>query len=282
MAERLVLFAVARLRGESLRYAERLRTEQAGVAPGVLAQRVQTQAALISRVDGAVAGTPFLLALVPAYVAVLWEQARMVLRIAALMGRDLEDPRLPAQVLFLRGVYATSAEAEAALLALPSGPHRGLAGGVRNVIAVGRRVGILAGFLSPVDDSSRSRLRRALAFVGGAALWVFTWIFPTAFMVAMSYSCETSTRALGARAREHYGGDSAKQAESRVERSSGRHRRQVATLLLGLSLLLPIAVVVLGVSARVPEFTWQRTVVGTTGLAVVLALFAASTRRRLR
>jgi hypothetical protein len=244
---------------------------------------VRAQAALIARVDGAVSGTPFLMALVPAYVAVLWEQARMVLRIAALMGRNLDAPELPAELLALRGVYPSPTAAAAALDSLPTEPHRRLRGGLHNLIDVGRRFLILAGFLGPKPDVQPSRVHRALVLVVGAGLWVGTWIFPTAFMVVMSYSCESSTRTLGTRALDHYGAPTRaeRKAEAREARSD-RRRRVVSSILLGISLLVPVAIVALGVAKRVHYLTWQRGAVGITGVAVVLALFAASTRRRLR
>jgi hypothetical protein len=283
MAEHFALFAVARLRGESRRYAERLRARHPDVAPWMLAERVRAQAALIARVDGAVSGTPFLMALVPAYVAVLWEQARMVLRIAALMGHNLDAPELPAELLALRGVYPSTAEAAAALKSLPKEPHRRLAGGLHNLIEVGRRFLILAGFLGPKPDVRPSRIHRALMLVAGAGLWVGTWIFPTAFMVVMSYSCESSTRTLGTRALDHYGVSTPAERKAEARQAlSDRRRRVISSILLGISLLVPLAIVALGVDERVRYLTWQRAAVAITGIAVVLALFAASTRRRLR
>lgn len=56
---------------------------------------------------------------------------------------------------------------------------------------------ILAGFLGPKPDVRPSRVHRALVLVAGAGLWVGTWIFPTAFMEVMSYSCESSTPSAG-------------------------------------------------------------------------------------
>jgi hypothetical protein len=77
----------------------------------------------------------------PAYVAVLWKQARMVLSIAAVMRPDLD--------------------------ALSDRSDRRLAGGLRNLIAVGRRFSILTGFLSSRLGRERGRWRRALTLAAG-------------------------------------------------------------------------------------------------------------------
>ncbi len=50
-----------------------------------------------ARIDGAVAGTPFLIALVPGYLAFLWQEGRMERRIAALYGHDPRELETCAQ-----------------------------------------------------------------------------------------------------------------------------------------------------------------------------------------
>ena len=76
-AEWAVLFAVQRLSAESGAYAARLRAAAPETSPDRLAERVRDRAEDICRIEGAISGTPFLVALVPAYIALLWEQARM-------------------------------------------------------------------------------------------------------------------------------------------------------------------------------------------------------------
>src|SRR3954469_23758252 len=82
--ETFVLFAVDRLGDGALDFADRARRADPGLTPAELSARVHDRTVGLARIDGAVAGCPFLLALVPAYVAMLWEQARMALRIGAL------------------------------------------------------------------------------------------------------------------------------------------------------------------------------------------------------
>jgi len=104
---------------------------------GRVAARLRPQTEFVARADGGVAGTYFCWRSDSAYVAVLWKQARMVLPIAAVLRPDLD--------------------------ALSDQSNRRLAGGLGNLIAVGRRVAILPGFLSPRLGHQRGRWRRALS-----------------------------------------------------------------------------------------------------------------------
>ena len=71
----------------------------------MIAEELRTQTAQVARIDGAVSGTPFLIALIPGYLSYLREEGRMVLRTAALYGRDPRELETSAEVLVLRGVH---------------------------------------------------------------------------------------------------------------------------------------------------------------------------------
>ena len=72
----------------------------------------------MARIDGAVSGTPFFIALVPGYLAYLWQEGVMERRIAALYGSDPREVETCARTLVLRGVHPTI---EAARKAAPEG-----------------------------------------------------------------------------------------------------------------------------------------------------------------
>jgi hypothetical protein len=173
--------------------------------------RVTAEAALrrasirIARIDGAISGTPFLVALVPAYVAVLWQQARMTMRLAALHGRDPREPAMAPELLALRGVHPTPEAAAEALAALDrEPPAREGRRPLRTWIVLARRVLVLAGFLDPPTKEKRGLpWRIAMAALGGA-IWVGTWVFPLTFMVLMAWSCDSATRKLATRATVFY------------------------------------------------------------------------------
>ena len=87
------------------------------------------QTAQVARIDGAVSGTPFLIALVPGYLAYLWQEAVMERRIAAVYGSDPREVETCARTLMLRGVDPTIEAARKALqevaeTALPDKPAR--------------------------------------------------------------------------------------------------------------------------------------------------------------
>lgn len=65
VAERLTLQAVQRLGEPSLAWAQAATAKRPGVDVASLTEEVRHQAARVARIDGAVSGTPFLIALVP-------------------------------------------------------------------------------------------------------------------------------------------------------------------------------------------------------------------------
>jgi hypothetical protein len=281
--EHLVLIAQERLADPSAAWARRTRLEQPHASISQLTERTRTGAAHLARTDGALAGTPFLIALVPAYVSVLWEQARMVMRIAALSGRDPRDDSFAAELLSLRGLYETPALALEGLSQLASG-RRGDNGGLRGrLIAWVRlvyRILILAGFVSAPArgeaKAGRSWAGRGLTWLLAAGLFVITWVIPVTFMLAMSWSCETDTRTLGDRAIRFYG-EAPAQTLARAEPREG-NRSLVHVVALVLSLGIPLGLVAVAVAEPVAH-AHLVAIAGFVGLAVVLALGARASRR---
>jgi hypothetical protein len=253
VAERLTLYGAQNLAEPSLEWAQRIRAERAEVPRAVIAEELRVQTAEVARIDGAVSGTPFLIALVPGYLAYLQQEGRMLLRTSALYDRDPSDLRTSAEVLALRGVHPSVDAAHAALLAvrdtpLPQKPtaRRPLRTWVRSVYVLL----IFGGFLSAPSDereeSSHPWLKATLGFVIGAAIWAITWVFPVSFMIAMAWGCESHARELGRRALIFYDGDgdaaqaAIAAAKERTDRGHGK-REILRITLLALSFAVPIA-----------------------------------------
>jgi hypothetical protein len=293
LAERLILYAVGALGEESRQWAERRRLERpkASTLDGVA--EVRLKSARVARVDGAIAGCPLYIALVPAYIAVLYQQVRMVGRIAALEGRDPRDPGMAAEVLAMRDVYPTPQAAAAALEKLPPElPERSGRSSwrtrLRTWVELVRRVLVLVGLLSPPKQGPRASVwkRIANAVIGGA-IWISTWVIPGAFMVVMSWACESSTRSLGARAQEFYGRSEAAERQQerpgrwRVRPDEGSLlRKLVRIVLLALAIGIPIWLLF---AASVEQHQGNRNiwlaVLGTiTALALVAGLVVSSRR----
>jgi hypothetical protein len=272
VAERLTLYAAESLGQPSQMWADAARSERGGVHRARLADELGKQSARVARIDGAIAGTPFLVALAPGYVAYLWQEARMSLRIAALYDHDPTTLHTAAEVLMLRGVHPTVEQAERALLEAqatrlpPSPPGRRP---LRTWFDSVYRLLVFGGFLGPPsdEDETRSRLRRVLTAVVGTLIWVTTWVLPVTFMIAMSWACESHTRDLGRRAREFYaagaGDDDVAPLEQR-RNLTGAIRAAVLTL----SVAIPIVFV-----------AWVnhvRSEVGVNWLGAIGALVAVS------
>ena len=205
------------------------------VPRAVIAEELRTQTAQFARIDGAVSGTPFLIALIPGYLSYLREEGRMVLRTAALYGRDPRELETSAEVLVLRGVHPSVDVAREALrdvrdVPLPEKPakRRSLRTWVRSITVLL----IFGGFLSaPSDEREESAhpwLKATFGFAFGAAIWVTTWVLPATFMVAMAWGCETHARQLGRRALMFYDGDadSAAGGDRRRQTAQGQGTRQ--------------------------------------------------------
>src|SRR5436190_3998140 len=241
VSERLTLYASQRLADPSRDWAERVRRERPDTSPAVIAEGLRTRSAQLARVDGAVAGTPFYVALVPGHVSYLWQEARMGLRIAALYGHDPAELRTAAEMLAQRGVHPTADAAAEALIAVRDAPppekptaRRPLRTWIESV----HRLLIFGGFMSaptgtPASDERprRRRLRTAAGLAVAGAIWLTTWVLPVTFMIAMAWACESHTRQLGRRALLLYDGDAAtpKAAIAAADESQdhGHDRRQI-------------------------------------------------------
>jgi hypothetical protein len=282
--ERLMLAAVTRLGEPSWRFAERARQAHPQATPSQLTAGVRDQAVRITGIDGAISGCPFLIALVPAYVAALWEQARMGLRIAALNHRDPRDPAIVPELLWLRGVHPSLEDAQAAVAAARgrSAEEKRARLGLRGWYELGRRFLVLAGFLAPSEPGATDppRWRQAASLLGVTAVWALTWIVPVTFMLLMGFSCVTSTRMLAERALSHYSHDSERAPREPSPRApESRRTRLLRGAAIAVSVGIPL--VLLGVSAqsRPAGIHWYYVLAGLLGLSLVLALAAVSARR---
>jgi hypothetical protein len=236
-----------------------------------------------SRINGALSGTPFFIALVPAYVSVLREQARTALRIGALHGRDPGAPERPAEVLVFLDVYPNVPAAEASLerIRLPSAEERsGLrqVGGPRAWIEVVTQVLILAGFIEPSPDKTKPRrATRALRTVLALGLWALTWIVPITFMLFMAYTCEGRTRKVFDRALRYYGDVEVDKDEWKRSSSQWRRERPVRALLLGVTLLIPLGLA--GYVAQTESSGWIKALGGLAALTTAMVLAGYVSRR---
>ncbi len=292
VAERIALHSTQSLGEPSLEWAQRVREEREGVPRAVIAEQLRTDSAKVAAIDGAVAGTPFLIALVPGYLLYLRQEARMLLRIAALYERDPRELETAAEMLALRGVHPTVDAARSALLPvrdtpLPEKPaaRRPWRTWVRSIYVVL----IYGGFLSAPSDKRKEGahpwVKTAIGVLFGVTVWVVTWVFPLSFMIAMAWGCDSSARQLGRRALIFYDTkpDSAQAAiaAARQQRDAGQNKRQILrTVLLVLSVAIPIAFIAFVDRERQSTGITPLTAVGgLVALSLVIATAVIATRR---
>jgi len=292
ICERLTMQALHRLAEPSLEWAQSARAAHPDGDLQEVVDGLGTQTARIARLQGMVAGTPFYLALIPGYMNYLWQEARMNLRLAALYGRDPGILQTAAEMLSLRGVYPSTEEAEAGLLAvermgIPAKPERRRP--LRLWIECGRRLLVFGGFIGPPSGESHHGFRVWLRDVIGAvmfvALWLITWVFPVTFMIMMAWGCEAHSRQLFRTARAFYATEEVPAApppepgrgwRARVPRG----RQAVSAAGLALSIAIPAGF--LGYAIHVHKkfgITWVTALGLLVALSVVTAAAVYGSRR---
>ena len=142
-------------------WAQQARDAAPNTSPSALADGQRRRTISTARIDGAVAGTPFFIALVPAYIAFLRQEVRFHLRVAALYGHDPADASVAADFLVLRGVNDDAEQALAELEVVratplpPPGRRTPLKSWYKAIVSIL----ILAGFLSPPRTRTPGRRR---------------------------------------------------------------------------------------------------------------------------
>jgi hypothetical protein len=284
LPEYMVLFATRQQAPSVREWAERHPVDLSSPEHDRLLREMRHDLLAFSRINGALSGTPFFIALVPAYVSVLREQARTALRIGALHGRDPGAPRRPAEILVFFDVYPDVQVAEARLerIRLPSAADEssGLrqVGGLRAWLEVVTQVLILAGFIEPSPDKTKpKRTTRAIRTVLALSLWALTWIVPITFMLFMAYACEGRTRRVFDRALRYYGDVEADRDEWKRSSSQWRRERPLRAFLLGVTLLIPLGLA--GYVAQTESSGWIKALGGLLALTTAM-LLAGYVRRR--
>ncbi|MGO9789445.1 MAG: hypothetical protein ACLP8S_07955 [Solirubrobacteraceae bacterium] len=291
--ERLTIYTVDRQADGARVWAQRARDAGPESSPALLADAQRRRTISTARIDGAVAGTPFFIALVPAYVAFLLQEVRFHLRVAALYGHDLADPRIAADFLVLRGVHKNAEQALAELEAVratplpPRGQRTPLRSWYRAVVSVL----VLAGFLSaPEKKDKNTRLTgwakfvRTVRFLVAALIWILTWIVPITFMLVMAWGCENDARRFAQRVMTHYADDrkDIALAIQRADRKAGGSK--AVSVARGLLVVLSVAIPLVFIAGAVLNGTGPLGVnvpdalAALFALALVIGVSAAATR----
>jgi hypothetical protein len=253
--ERLTIYAVDRRADGARGWAQRVRDAEPDASRSALVDVQRRRTVSTARIDGAIAGTPFFIALVPAYLAFLQQEVRFHLRVAALYGHDLTDPRVAADFLVLRGVHQNRehALAELDVVRATPVPPKGDRTPLRSWYAAVVSILILAGFISAPDEEEHGPLTRwekvvrAIRFIVAALIWALTWIVPITFMILMAWGCENDARRFGQRVATHYAdnGEDAAVAIASADRNAGGNRAVsfARGALVVVSVAIPLALI---------------------------------------
>jgi hypothetical protein len=189
--EHLALEAVRRLGPEAAQWAERIRAEKPGITDDDLATVAIKRFTTLARISGAVSGATGLPGAVLDVGVLAWNQARMVLHVAAAYGHDPHAPERATDLLILQRVHKV---AETARLAL------GVAAGRE------RASRMFEGTRSRPLSGTMVRLGLKLAQMAGvrAAKRMFAKMIPGAAIVLGTWVNSAATKDLAGRARELY------------------------------------------------------------------------------
>lgn len=290
--ERLTLYTAGRLGESSREWAESVRSDRPDTHVAKIAEELRTQSAHVARIDGAISGTPFFIALVPGYLTYLQQEMRMTLRTAALYGRDPTDLRTSSEMLALRGIHPDIEAAEAALVAVReqgipdrAEKRRSLRTWVHSVYLLL----VFGGFMSPSaakeDKGTLGKVKAVFSVLVGVGIWLTTWVFPVTFMVAMAWGCETHARQLGRRTLLYYDGeatsvlDAIKVADQRQDRGHDK-RAIIRAVVLFLSIAVPIGFIAYVDHVRkTVGVSWLGALGALVALSLVIATAVISSRK---
>lgn len=216
MPELLAGFALRHAGPRAARSVARLRAERPDADAGALGAEAVARGIHRTVTEGAFVGGPFLLFIPVAFCAALLSQARTMLELAALAGRDPTAARRAAELLVLQGVYADEDTAERALAEQksdgegPPEPPEELPRRRRFATLTGLtlRMAKLLGLMPPRPRDGRPTARERLGLVGrwallGVTLLVGT-VVPLVWLPYMAVSYRRSTRQVLGRAAAYY------------------------------------------------------------------------------
>ncbi|MER7959761.1 hypothetical protein [Streptomyces sp. NPDC096030] len=201
------MFALRHMGPQAGRAVERLRRDHPDATPAELRALVAARGRRAVTAEGAFVGGPFMLLIPVAFCGALLLQARAILVLAGLDGRDTTDPERAAELLVLQGVYPDTTAAAAGLRAVPA-PADGTEprpGRIASLWKLTLRMSRLLGIVTP-DDDGPGRLARIGQWLLLIAVFLTGLVAPLVWLPYMGVSYHKATTALLHRAVVFYCG----------------------------------------------------------------------------
>ncbi|MEE1753091.1 hypothetical protein [Streptomyces sp. SP18CS02] len=238
--------------------------------------------------EGSLVGGPFLVLIPLAFCAALLRQARTVLELAALDGRDPMANARAAELLVLQGVYADTRRAQDAL-ARTTGPAAGPPARWRRWVAlwdVTLRMAHLLGVLAPGDEDrgAGGRVRRVAVQVWRwlllGVVFLVGMVAPLVWLPYMAVAYQRADARLAGRVLAFYFADTAPALRYRISRPEPDVAAAALRALLSLLVPLVLTAVTLLTGLSIAGSRWP--VLGITLAAASAAVGALWYRHRHR
>lgn len=290
LPEHLARFALRHMGPVADRAVARTREQHPGAAPAELRALVVARGRRNTVTEGAFVGGPFLLLIPVAFCAALLNQARTVLELAGLDGRDPTSPERAAELLVLMGVHSDTAGARAALAA-PAAPRAGARRTVLRPGALGRltlRMARLLGLLGPpsADGHQRVRWRQwavvLIRSVTVGLVFVVGLVAPLVWLPYMAVSYHAATGRLTDRAALFYFSEPAPARTRRGDRSVPGLAHAYAKALGSMVLPALVTFLVLVAGVRIEHSQWPVVTMALVLLSVATGAFWQARRGRRR
>jgi hypothetical protein len=242
--------------------------------PDRVARRVLRHSAGVARRGGLITGSTFYVGMIPAIMMIYCEQLVVILRIAAVYGRDPTDPIRAAEILVVQGRYATLEEAAQALDRTRIPPTTKSANAdtaVRLVKQLPSMIGLRlrrVNWRSPID----------VIVAGGE---IASYFVPVISLPVWAYASARSMRRLGRSAINFYEGPPAEPPATTVvlpPRPTSQYRRVVIASVVPLAVVLGALFFYLPWGLLHPGVRWIGLILGEVALLLSFARLIRLTR----
>jgi hypothetical protein len=267
--ETAVLHALPQLAPHVEKWWSRTLRRRSSDPPERLARRVLRRSTGVARRGGLITGSSFYVGMVPAMAMIYCEQLVVVLRLAAVYGRDPMDPIRAAEILVIQGRYPTIEDAAAALgNAGSTAENRRLTANTHTIFNIVRQLPSMIGL------RIRKFTRSPFDLVVTSAE-IASYLVPVISLPVWAFASARATRRLGRAAINFYSRpatDLAPDTEFVLPpRPAIRTRRIVIGSVVPLAVALGVLFSLLPLGTHRPGIRWIGLVLGEIALLLTFA-----------